>query len=161
MCPLFVCGRSYTEFNDIDRENYFYSCKQLGEWVLALVTVLGAHFLAPFPSLSTLKRLKLSAVSIWKMWHRTAECTLNWSLPECFQGKNLPEHNCRTVCLLYGAAQWREGSGTQLMSRGRPLPPQLSVFGLVWLFPSAKGGGHAAAGVWLSASEMQKKKNNQ
>lgn len=54
---VFVCCRSCTEFNDIDRENHFCSRQQLGEWVLSLVAVLGARFLVPFPSLSTLKSL--------------------------------------------------------------------------------------------------------
>lgn len=132
---VFVCCRSCTEFNDIDRENHFCSRQQLGEWVLSLVAVLGARFLVPFPSLSTLKSLNCTAVSIWKMWHRTAKCTLNWSLPEGFQGKNLPEHDCRTVCRLHGAAQWREGShtaGMQLLGKMECLEEGLYLH--IWAF---------------------------
>lgn len=51
--------------------------------------------------------------------------------------------------------------GNDGMSRGRPLPPQLSPSGLVWLFPSTKGGGHVAAGVCLPASEITQKINKQ
>lgn len=130
--PLLVFVWSCTEFNDIDRENHFCSRQQLGEWVLSLVAVLGARFLVPFPSLSTLKSLNCL---LWVSGRcDTEQLNAPWTGAYQKVSKGRTYQNT-TACRLHGAAQWREGShtaGMQLLGKMECLEEGLYLH--IWAF---------------------------